>query len=123
MSLNASQVKCAQMMVTLWPVRFVGGTAAVTEELGNGVTVTYIGTGLVDVTWAEFAGQYMGLVGAPSFDATTASGLKGFTCVPGDFNTTTRTVRLSITNASEALTDLAAAQHVTCWFAFRTTSA
>lgn len=103
-------------------VRFVGGSAAVTKLYGRGVTVTYIGTGLVDLAWAEFPGVFVGVDGY-CFDATTASGLKGYTVVPGAYNTTTRTLRLSITNASEALTDLAAAQNLTIGIAFKRTSA
>lgn len=103
-------------------VRFVGGSAAVTKLYGTGVTVTYIGTGLVDLVWAEFPGVYIGVDGW-GFDATTAADLKGFTVVPGAYNTTTRTLRLSITNASEALTDLAAAQNLTIGIAFGRTNA
>jgi hypothetical protein len=82
------------------------------------VTVTYIGTGLVDLVWAEYPGVYLGVDGW-CFEATTSSALKGFTVVPGDYNATTRTLRLSITNASESLTDLAAAQNLSIGVAFK----
>lgn len=93
-------------------VRFVGGTTAVTkvDGTGQGITVTYISTGIVDLTFSEDQGTFQGLSGAPSLQATTASAVKGFTCVPGVYNATTRTLRLNITNASETLTDLAALQ-------------
>jgi hypothetical protein len=89
-------------------VRFVGGTTAVTKVAGtgSGITVTYIGTGIVDLTWTENPGTFLGLVA--TFQATTAADVKGHTVVPGVFDTSTRTVRLNITNASEALHDLAA---------------
>lgn len=89
-------------------VRFVGGTAAVTKVRGRGITVTYIGTGLVDLTWTENPGVFAGLKGAPAFQATTAADVKGHTCTPGVYNATTKTLRLNITNASESLHDLAA---------------
>lgn len=107
-------------------VRFVGGTAAVTKVLGRGITVTYISTGIVDLVWSANdgnPGRFMGLVGAPSFQATTASGVKGYTCVPGAWNATTRTLRLNITNASEALADLAALQWLNLTVAFSADSA
>lgn len=97
-------------------VRFVGGNAAVTKVYGRNVTVTYISTGVVDVTWTANAGRpgiFLGLAGAPMFQATTAADVKGHTCVPGEYNATTRTLRLNITNASETLHDLAASEWIT----------
>src|SRR5688572_4303810 len=87
-------------------VKFVGGTNAVTKVFGQGVTVTYISTGIVDLVWASNPGTFLGFLA--TFQATTASGVKGFTVVPGVFNTTTYTLRLNITNASETLANLAA---------------
>lgn len=122
MSQEAWKQKSTEPDEVISRVRFVGGSAAVTKLRGTGVTVTYIGTGLVDLTWAEFPGEYIGVDGW-GFDATTAADLKGFTVVPGAYNTTTRTLRLSITNASEALTDLAAAQNLSIGIAFGRTNA
>ena len=89
-------------------VRFVGGSAAVTKVRGRGITVTYITTGIVDITWSENPGVFIGLSGMPMFQATTAADVKGHTCVPGAYNSSTKTLRLNITNASDALHDLAA---------------
>ncbi len=102
-------------------VRFVGGTTAVTKTHGNGVTVTYIGVGLVDLTWSVNAvpGTFVGLAGAPAFQATTAAGVKGFTCVPGVYDATTRTLRLNITGATEVLTNLAALQWLSLTVLFK----
>ena len=47
--------------------------------------------------------------------------MKGYTVVPGVYNTTTRTLRINITNASESLTDLAALQWLTLALAFKQT--
>ena len=101
-------------------VKFVGGTAAITEVFGNGTTVTYISTGIVDVYWADNPGTFVGATFG--FQATTASGVKGYTCVPGVYNTSTRKLRLNITNASESLTDLAALQWLTCSIYFKATN-
>lgn len=103
-------------------VMFVGGSAAVTKVYGVGVTVAYIGTGLVDLTWSEPQGEYVGPLSAPAFTATTAADVKGHTCVAGAYNATTRTVRLSITDASEALHDLAALEWLTLEIGFRRTT-
>lgn len=101
-------------------VKFVGGTTAVTKLYGPGVTVTYVSTGVVDVTWSETPGTYLGFTSG--LHATTQSGLKGFTIVGGDFNTTTRTVRLNIYNSSFALADLAASQWAMLNFRFKQTA-
>lgn len=119
MGLDGSVVKSPTGEVFLCHVRFVGGTTAVTEVYGDGVTVTYVSTGLVDLTFAESQGTYIGLAGAPAFEATTSADVKGHTCVPGVYDATTRTVRLSITNASEALHDLAALEWLSLALLFK----
>jgi len=99
-------------------VRFTGGTAAVTKDEGVGVAVTYVSTGLVDLTWNENPGHYIGIIGR-GFDATTASELKGYSVVAGDFNTSTLTLRISITNAADSLADLTATQHLSLNVGFK----
>jgi hypothetical protein len=101
-------------------VKFVGGTTAVTKLYGPGVSVTYVSTGVVDVTWAENPGTYLGFTFG--LHATTVSALKGYTIVGGDYNATTRTVRLNITNSSFALADLAASQWAMLHFLFKQTA-
>jgi hypothetical protein len=104
-------------------VKFVGGTAAVTKVFGQGVTVTYVSTGIVDLTWGTSPGpgNFVGCVGH-CFEATTAADVKGYTVVPGVYNTSTRTLRVNITNASDALADLAALQWLTLKLAFKQTA-
>lgn len=95
-----------------YTVQFVGGTAAVTKTYGRGVTVTYVSTGLVDLTWSSNEtkpGTFVGIKGG-SFRATTPANVKAYTFTHGDYNTTTRTVRVSIYDGSNNLVDLAAAQ-------------
>lgn len=100
-------------------VKFVGGTAAVTKVTGtgSGISVTYISTGIVDLAWSENPGTFLGMVA--TFQATTASGVKGYTVVPGVFNATTFKLRLNITGASESLVDLAALQWLNCLVFFK----
>lgn len=99
-------------------VKFVGGSTAVTAVEARGITVTYISTGVVDLVWKESPGAYLGVLGR-CFEATTQSALKGYTVVPGVFNTTTNTLRLNITNSSNALADLAALQWLTLLIGFK----
>lgn len=98
-------------------VRFVGGSAAVTKVSGPGVTVTYIGTGLVDLTWGTNPGTFVGATF--TFQATTAADVKGHTVVCGVWNASTLKLRLNITNASEALHDLAALEWLNCRVTFK----
>lgn len=98
-------------------VRFVGGTAAVTKVTGPGVTVTWISTGVVDLTWGTNPGTFLGAIFG--FQATTPADVKGHTCTPGVFNTSTLKLRLNITNASESLHDLAALEWLTCRVSFK----
>lgn len=99
-------------------VRFTGGTGAVTKDEGLGIAVTYVSTGVVDLVWAESAGKYIGILGF-GFDATTQADLKGYTVVGGAFNATTRTLRLNITDASNALADLTSTQHLSLTVGFK----
>lgn len=122
---NASPVRSPTNELMLHHVRFVGGTTAVTKfaDTGQGITPTYISTGIVDLIWAENPGNFQGLAGMPDFQATTASAVKGFTCVPGVYNATTFTLRLNITNASETLVDLAALQWLSVCALFKRSGA
>jgi hypothetical protein len=118
MSEDAWPIRSSEADDYVTRVRFVGGTAAVTELFGRGVTVTYVSTGLVDLVWSEFPGLYIGLDGW-GFDATTASAVAGYSCNAGAYNSTTRTLRVSIYNGSNTLADLAALQNLTLGVAFK----
>jgi len=101
-------------------VQFVGGSAAVTKSFGKGITTTYISTGVVDLTWSANEarpGTYVGPK-ALAFHATTQSGVKGYTVVPGVYNTSTRVLRLNIFDGSNNLVDLAALQWCTLTLLF-----
>ena len=105
-------------------VKFVGGTTAVTKLFGKAMTVSYISTGIVDLIWKETPGAYVGVTGH-CFEATVQGGVKGYTVVPGVFNTSTNTLRLNIFGfgATPALTDLAALQWLTLKVGFKTAQA
>jgi hypothetical protein len=120
MSLDAYPLVDSQPDTVDHFVKFVGGSTAVTKVYGPGVTVTYIGTGLVDIVWAENPGTFLGFT--HGFQATTAADVKGHTVVAGVYDATTRTVRLNITNASEALHDLAALEWLNLIFKFKRTA-
>ncbi len=94
-------------------VQFVGVTTSATKVLGDGVTVTWISTGIYDLAFGTDAPTAFATVMSHQFAATTASAVKGFTLVPGVFNTTTNKLRINVTNAAETLTDLAALQWLT----------
>jgi len=102
-----------------YTVNFVGGTAAVTKVFGPDVTVTYISTGIVELTWSANQSKPGTFVGLKSFGfhATTATGVAGYTANAGAYNTSTRKLRISIYSAG-ALTDLAALQWLTVTVAF-----
>ena len=92
-------------------LKFVGGTAAVTKVYGENLTITYVSTGVVDVTLPEQYGTFEGVSGY-CFSATTVTAVKAHKLAHGTINTTTRKVRLNI-DVSGTLTDLGAAEWVT----------
>jgi hypothetical protein len=104
-------------------VRFTGaGAGNPTKNLGQGIAITWISTGLYELTWAETAGIFA-FFGDLAFQATTAADLKGYSCVAGDYNATTRKLRVSITNGSATLADLTSTQKVSFVVGFKGVSA
>jgi hypothetical protein len=100
-------------------IKFTGaGAAPVVKVAGKGVTITRTGVGLVSLIFDEFAGVYLGVKGF-CFEATVAAGVKGYTVVPGVYNTATRTLAINMTSAAEALVDLAALQQLSLTLAFK----
>lgn len=97
-------------------VRFVGGSAAVTKvaDTGRGMTVTYISTGVVELTWADNPGTFhtctFGL------QATTPGNVKAYVPVAGAYNATTFKLRLYLYE-SGSLADLDALE----WLSVRAT--
>jgi hypothetical protein len=107
--INASPVRSPANDVWAHVIDITGaGAANPTKNHGAGVTVTWVSTGLYELAWSENPQTY--LTYTHGFRATTASALKGFTVTAGDYNATTFKMRFSVTNASDNLADLAAAQ-------------
>jgi hypothetical protein len=103
-------------------VKFVGGTNAVTKvttpRTGPGMAVTYISAGVVDLDWSGNSnnpGVFVGMVG--TFQATTPADVKSYVVVPGEYNSSTKKLRLSMYE-SGTLTNLAASEWLTvvCFF-------
>lgn len=101
-------------------LKFVGGTTAVTKVVVGGpnpITVAWISTGIVEVTFPT-AINYVDLVG-DNFSATTASAVAGYTVNAGVYNAATKKLRLSIyanSAGTPTLTDLAALQWLAVTF-------
>lgn len=111
MSFEAELVRVPEPDVVGRPIKWVGGTNAITKVWGRGATTTYISTGVVDIKWADNPGTFMGLFGH-AFEATVQSGVKGWTAVAGVFSTTTNTLRINLTDNTDTLANLAALQWV-----------
>lgn len=94
-------------------VKLLGGVGAVTLVRGRAIKANYISTGVVDLVWSENPGYYIGPDGF-CFHATTPAQVKGYTMVASAWNVATKTLRINITSAADALVDLAALQ----WVAF-----
>ena len=118
MSLQAQ--KQFNTMPQMWEhdVRVLGATSAasIVAPTGRGMTVTYVGSGVLTFTWKENPGTYLGQT--YSLSATTMSALAGFTAIFGAYNATAFTIQVTINNSSFAGTDLAALQWLTVAFQF-----
>jgi hypothetical protein len=123
MSADYYEPLASEAGVRLEIVKFVGGTNAVTKVFGSGLQVTYVSTGLVDIEWSPnlgAPGSFLGLVGSPGFEATTQSGVAGYTANVGNYDPDSHVIRVAIYNGSNTLANLAAAQWLTLVLAFQT---
>ncbi len=116
---NVNPVRSSSGEMELTFVKFVGGTNAVTKVEGEGVTTTYISAGVVDLTFSALAGagEFLGVVGHV-FQATTPGDVKAYVLVPGVYNTSTLTLRLSMYE-SGSVTNLAALEWLNITIAFK----
>jgi hypothetical protein len=108
MSATSNPVRSALGEMEITFVKFLGGTNAVTKVEGEGVTVTYISAGIVDLTFGAApgpaAGDFLGVIGH-CFNATTTADVKAYALQHGVYNTSTRTLRLNM-HESGTLTNL-----------------
>lgn len=94
-----------------------GNGTVPTKNIGRGVTLTWVSTGIIKLTFADYEGVFMG--GSPTWQATTASALKGFSVVFGAFDATGTIVNINITNSSQTLVDLQVLQTLGLQLSFR----
>lgn len=92
-------------------VRLLGtGAANPTVEVGQGLTVAWVSTGLYRITWPEGPGVFVGFI--PGLGAATTGDLKGYTVVRDTYDTTNHQIDVAVYNASNNLADLAANQYL-----------
>lgn len=104
-------------------VRFTGaGAADPTKNKGQGVTITWISTGLYELAFADAGIGIFESVDSPAWQATTAADLKNFSANFGDYNATTRKLRVSVYNGSGSLADLTSTQKLAFRVNFKHTS-
>lgn len=102
-------------------VSMLGTGASVPTKLFGRCTITRSGAGVLTLTWPSFQGRYLGLKGF-GFEATAPAALKGYSLVVGDWNATTRAIVLNVTDSTNTLADLAAAQRLSLTLAFKRTN-
>lgn len=102
---DAFPARTTEPETVLVPFSFVGVTSSVAKVFGANMAVARTGTGTYTLTPSAPPGEFLTWV--PSLTATTASGLAGFSAV-GTWAAGVLTI--VVYNASQAATDLAAAQ-------------
>lgn len=92
-------------------IRILGGAAAASKvaDTGPGMTVTYISTGRIRLTWLDNPFLFETIIG--TFQATTVADVNGWTVLAGVYDTAAFTIDLYVYNETFALADLPAA----CW--------
>ena len=110
---KANPVRSQSALVTDHVIKAVGGSAAVTKVTGPDVTITRTGTGAYLLTWAADPGNSLGAVA--SLQATTPGDVAGHTVICGPYVSASKTMTVTVYNASDAVHDLAALE----WFNVR----
>lgn len=110
MALDAFEMRANEPEVVANICRAVGGASSITKVYGKGITVSRTGTGDYRLTWVDLPGLYLGAVA--SLQADTESALAGHVAVVGSWSAANKTLDLVVTNASDAVHDLAASE----WF-------
>ena len=117
--LGANPVRANEEEVFATHVRILGVNGSVTQEDGNGVTITRTGEGAYLATWADDQGQFLGWnIG---FGAATPADLAGYTGVRDTYTAGTPTLAFIVYNASDAAADLIANQYADIIFYFKRT--
>lgn len=110
---DADPVRSPTAGVQTHVVRFVGGASAVTKVAGTGpgITVTYVGSGVVNLVWGTDPGTFLGAVF--SVQASTPNNVDTYTVTADDYVTSTRTMPITLSEGGTP-TDLAASEWCTC---------
>lgn len=110
---DADPVRSPTPGVQMHVVRFVGGASAVTKQDGGGegITVTYVGSGVVNLVWANAPGTFLG--GIASVQAATPGDIDTYTVTFDTYDTSTLTLPLTLSEGGTP-TDLAANEYCTC---------
>lgn len=107
---DAYPAKASRPEVVAYDVRGEGGSAAVTQLSGAGVTLTRTGTGAYLLTFKENPGTFVSALSG--LQASTPGALAGHTVVFDDYVASTYTLPFVVYNASDAAHDLAADEFV-----------
>lgn len=118
MALDSFPTRFAQHEVVMHVVRFVGGAAAATkvDGTGQGVTVTYVGSGVINLEWEENPGTFLGAVF--SVQAATPNNVDTYTVTADEFDTSTYTLPITLSEGGTP-TDLAASEWCSCLVMFK----
>lgn len=101
----------------VYRTRILGtGAGNPTLEIGAGVTVAWVSTGLYRYTWSQGPGTFIGWLHGPG--AATTGDLKGYTFVRDTYDTTNHQIDVAVYNSSNNLADLAATQYLDATFVF-----
>lgn len=104
---DADPVRATMPGLQAHAIRFAGGSGAVTKVAGTGpgVTVTYVGSGVVNLVWAKSPGTFA--VGFGTVQAATPNNVDTYTVTLDTFDTSTNTLPITLSEAGTP-TDLAA---------------
>lgn len=111
MSAQPYPVRSTQAENVTHKVRGVGGATAITQVTErSGVTLSWLSTGTYRMQWAQNPGRHLG--NDFTLSATTPANLAGHTVVFGAYDSTNYRLDFVLTNASDAVHDLAALEWV-----------
>lgn len=104
---DADPVRASIPGLQLHVVRFVGGASAVTKVIGEGITVTYVGSGVVNIVWASAPGTFV--AGFGTVQAETPNNVDTYTVTLDTYDSSTKTLPITLSEAGTP-TDLAASE-------------
>lgn len=112
---DADPVRATVAGCQLHFVRFVGGAGAVTKEIGEGITVTYVGSGVVNIVWSAAPGTFVG--GFGTVQAATPNNVDTYTVTLDTYDSSTKTLPITLSEGGVP-TDLAASEYCNLMLVF-----